>query len=227
MKSIVVTGASRGLGEAISESLVDAGYRVYGVSRSGKAPEGCLPIACDVGDAAAVKAAFAEAAKDKELYGLINAAGVASMNLAITTPPETVEKIIRTNLLGTINCCVALAKRFSRNKIGRIVNFSTIAVPISLKGESIYVASKAGVEGFSKSFAREMADFSTTVNVIAPGPIDTDLIAGVPNAAIESIVNHQIIPSKFGKDAIIELVEYLLSSNSRMLSGQILNVGGV
>ncbi|MFK7738092.1 MAG: SDR family NAD(P)-dependent oxidoreductase [Pirellulaceae bacterium] len=226
MKTVVVTGASRGLGKAIATELLNQDYRVVGISRSGNVPDGAVGLACDVGDASAVKEALTEVAKDKSLYALINAAGIASMNLAITTPPETVEKIIRTNLIGTINCCIALAKRLSRNKGGRIINFSTIAVPISLKGESVYVASKAGVEGFSRSFAREMADFGATVNVIAPGPIDTDLIAGVPSKAIDKIIANQIIPEKFGKDAVIELVEFLLSDRSRMLSGQVLNIGG-
>lgn len=225
-KTVVVTGASRGLGAQIATALCSDGWKVIGLSRAGEAPEGVEAIACDVGDFDSVKQALAGAAKDKELYGLINAAGIASMNLAISTPPETVERIIRTNLIGTIFCCQALGKRFARNKGGRIINFSTIAVPISLKGESVYVASKAGVEGFSRSFAREMADFNTTVNVIAPGPIDTDLIAAVPSGSIQNIIDRQIIPEKFAKDDIVKLCRFLLSEQSAMLSGQVLNVGG-
>lgn len=226
MKTIVVTGASRGLGAAIASHLAHAGHRVVGVSRSGRAPEGVEAVACDVGNHESVREALKPVMKDKHLYGLINAAGIASMNLAMATPPETVERIIRTNLIGTINCCIALSRRFARNKAGRIINFSTIAVPISLKGESIYVASKAGVEGFSRSFAREMADFNVTVNVIAPGPIDTDLIAKVPASAIDRIVAHQIIPRKFEKEDIVRLVDLILAEQSYMLSGQIFNVGG-
>lgn len=227
MKTIVVTGASRGIGADIATSLLKDGYRVIGLSRRGEAPEGVEAIACDVGDHNSVKTALKDAGKDKSLYGLINVAGIASMNLAMATPPATVERIIRTNLIGTINCCIALSKRFARNKSGRIINFSTIAVPISLKGESVYVASKAGVEGFSKSFAREMGDFNVTVNVIAPGPIDTNLIAQVPSAAIDRIIDHQILPKKFAKEDIVDLARFLLSDQSRMVSGQILNVGGV
>jgi len=227
VRSIVVTGASRGLGSAIATSLAeDPEHAVFAVSRSGLAPPGCTGIACDVGDHASVRAAFASLQKDGNLYALINAAGVASMNLAMATPPETIERIIRTNLIGTINCCIGLSKRFGRNRAGRIVNFSTIAVPLSLKGEAVYVASKAGVEGFSKTFAREMADFGVNVNVIAPGPIDTDLIAGVPASSIDKIVKAQIIPRKFEKDAVVKLVHFLLGEQSDMLSGQVLNVGG-
>lgn len=224
-RSLVITGASRGLGAHLCEAFKDT-YHIYALSRSGTAPEGCSAIACDIGDASAVKSALRPVIKDKGLYGLINAAGIASMNLAITTPPETAEAIIRTNLLGTIHLCSALAKRFARNKNGRVINFSTIAVPLALKGESVYVASKAGVEGFSRSFAREMADFNTTVNVIAPGPIDTALIAGVPDANIDKIVRQQIIAKKFQPSDVADIAQFLLSPESHMISGQVINIGG-
>ncbi|WP_409433223.1 SDR family NAD(P)-dependent oxidoreductase [Litorimonas sp. RW-G-Af-16] len=225
-KTILVTGSSRGLGASICSALQADGYHVIGASRSGKAPDGIEAIACDIGEYQSVKDNLKSVGKMKSLYGLVNAAGIASMNLAISTPPETIERIIRTNLIGTINVNAFLAKRFVRNKGGRIINFSTIAVPISLKGESIYIASKAGVEGFSKSFAREMADFNTTVNVIAPGPIETDLIAKVPAASIQRIIDQQIIPKQFTKDDIVDLTRMLLSESSHMLSGQVFNVGG-
>ena len=103
---------------------------------------------------------------------IINSAGIASMNLAVTTPIKTTKSlIINTNLLGTIFCCQLLSPLMMRKRKGKIINFSTIAVHLGLKGESIYAASKAGVGGFSKSFAREMADFNISVNCIAPGPI--------------------------------------------------------
>lgn len=226
-QTIVVTGASRGIGAHICSSLSSKGYNVVGISRSGRAPDNVQAIACDVGDYSGLREAVKHTLKDKTVFGLINAAGIASMNLAISTPPETVEKIIRTNLIGTINTCILFSKRFARNKNGRIINFSTIAVPISLKGESIYIASKAGVEGFSRSFAREMADFNTTVNIISPGPIATDLISKVPAKYIDRIVNQQILQTHFTKTDVSTLTEYLLSEQSGMLSGQIFNVGGV
>ena len=227
MDTVVVTGASRGLGAEIAQDLVANNWRVVGLSRSCEAPDGVEARSCDVGDPVSVNEALSDIAKDKNLYGLINAAGIASMNLTMATPVKTIDRIVKTNLLGTMYCCHALAKRFARNKRGRIVNFSTIAVPISLKGEAVYVASKAGVEGFSKSFAREMGDFNVTVNIIAPGPIDTDLIAKVPHDAIDRIIDRQVLQKRYGKDAVVDLVGFLLSRESRMLSGQILNIGGV
>ena len=147
------------------------------------------------------------------------------MNLALTTDETTIRKIIETNLIGTINCCQLLSPLMIRNKNGCIINFSTIAVRLALKGESIYAASKAGVEAFSKVFAREMADFNIKVNCIAPGPIKTDLINGVSDSQINKIISQQIIPKQFKKSDICDLVEILIDEKSSSLSGQVLNVG--
>ena len=113
-----------------------------------------------------------------------------------------------------------------RNKAGSIINFSTIAVALGLKGESIYAASKAGVEGFTRAFAREMADFNVNVNCIAPGPINTNLLKGITSTQIKKIVSQQIIPKQFTADTVSDLVELLLDERSQSLSGQVLHVGG-
>ena len=224
---IVVTGASRGLGRAICERLLSNGSQVCGLARS--IPEVPFPIIeCDVSSHAAVKAAIGELKKkDIRVDGLINAAGIASMNLAVISPPHVSESVISTNLLGTIYCCQLVAPLMIRNKRGVIINFSTIAVALGLKGESIYVASKAGVEGFSRAFAREMADFNISVNCIAPGPIDTDLLRGVTENQIKKIVSRQIIPRQFTPEAVCDLVEILLDQRSRSLSGQVFHLGGI
>ena len=136
-------------------------------------------------------------------------------------------KLIQVNLIGTIYCCQLFAPLMIKNKEGRIINFSTIAVALGLKGESVYVASKAGVEGFSRSFAREMSDFNINVNCIVPGPIETDLIKGVRKSVIENLIKKQIIPKKFNTNDVSDLVELLLDKKSKSLSGQVLNIGGI
>lgn len=224
---IVITGASKGLGTAIAERLLDSGKSVVGLARdtSGLSFRG---IDCDVSDSAAVKAAAREIKRSGEpLEALINAAGVASMNMTVTTNAETVQNLINVNLAGTIYCCQYFAPLMIRQRSGVIVNFSTIAVALGLKGEAIYAASKAGVEGFSRAFAREMADFGVRVNCIAPGPIRTDLLRGVSDAQIDKIVEQQIIRARFEKSDVCDLVDVLLSSKARSLSGQVLHVGGV
>jgi 3-oxoacyl-[acyl-carrier protein] reductase len=223
---IVVTGASKGLGRAICERLIEKNIEVFGIARNVED----VPfesMSCDVSSYDSVKEVARHLKKvGVNITGLVNAAGIASMNLAVTTPQSVAQKIINTNLLGTIYCCQLIAPLMLRNKQGSIINFSTIAVALGLKGESIYAASKAGVEGFTRSFAREMADFNVKVNCIAPGPIDTNLLKGITVDQINKIVNQQIIPKQFKPDAVADLLEILLDSRSYSLSGQVLHIGG-
>lgn len=224
---IVVTGASKGLGRAICNRLIEKDFDVLGLARN---VDG-LPfpsVGCDVSSYQSVKSVAQLLKNDcAEVTGLVNAAGIASMNLAVTTPQSVSQNIINTNLLGTIYCCQLIAPLMIRNKQGSIINFSTIAVALGLKGESIYAASKAGVEGFTRSFAREMADFNIKVNCIAPGPIDTSLLKGITAEQIKKIVSQQIIPKQFKAESIADLVELLIDSRSNSLSGQVFHVGGV
>ncbi|MDA7756646.1 SDR family oxidoreductase [Opitutales bacterium] len=223
---IIVTGASRGLGRSVAERLIESGEEVLGISRDTKS----LPfeaVAGDVADHNTLKSIAQKLRKEKRvLEGVVNAAGIASMNLAVTTPPSMTQKLIQTNLVGTIHCCQVFAPLMIRRKKGSIINFSTIAVALGLKGESIYAASKAGVEGFSRAFAREMADFNIRVNCVAPGPIRTDLLKGVSEEQIETIVSQQVLPKVFEPGDVSDLCQFLLGPSSASLSGQVLHVGG-
>ena len=224
---IIVTGASRGLGQAITERLIERGEEVIGLARN-TSELNINAIECDVSDYASVKNASKEVKRMKKpVKAFINAAGVASMNMAVTTDESTVQKLIQTNLVGTIYCCQLFAPIMLRQKQGSFINFSTIAVALALKGESVYAASKAGVESFSRTFAREMADFNVRVNCIAPGPIRTDLLRGITDAQIEKITSQQVIQKQFQKSDVCDLVELLLDEKATSLSGQVLNVGGV
>ena len=224
---IIVTGASRGLGQAITERLVEKGEEVFGLARNtGEMRVQSIP--CDVSDYSSVKNASREVKRmKKRIKAFINAAGVSSMNMAVTMDASSVHKLIQTNLIGTIFCCQLFAPIMLRQKHGSFINFSTIAVPLALKGEAVYAASKAGVETFSRTFAREMADFNVRVNCIAPGPIRTDLLRGITDAQIEKIISQQVIPKQFQKSDVCDLVELLIDDKARSLSGQVLNVGGV
>ena len=224
---IIVTGASRGLGKAITERLTEKGEEVIGLARSVSGLK-IEAIECDVSDYTSVKNASREVKRlKKPVKAFINAAGVASMNMAVTTDKDTVQKLIQTNLVGTIYCSQLFAPIMLRQKYGSFINFSTIAVALALKGESIYAASKAGVESFSRTFAREMADFNVRVNCIAPGPIPTDLLRGISENQIAKITSQQIIPKQFQKSDVCDLVELLLDEKASSLSGQVLNLGGV
>jgi 3-oxoacyl-[acyl-carrier protein] reductase len=224
--AVVVTGASRGLGRFCAEKLTDAGYRVIGVGRTVVKHSSFEMRQADVSDPESIASAMKDLRRDPSLYALVNAAGIASMNLVITTPSETVRRIVETNLLGTIFCCQQVAPALIKRGLGRIVNFSTLGVPLAIKGEAIYVASKAGVEGFTRVFAREMAPHGITVNAIAPGPIDTALIAKVPKEKVDAVVSQQIIQRQGTPGDVWNILSMLLAPESSMISGQTVHVGG-
>tara|TARA_Y100000739_G_scaffold225834_1_gene232357 strand:+ start:492 stop:1166 length:675 start_codon:yes stop_codon:yes gene_type:complete len=222
---IVVSGGTSGLGLAITDALRGNGEDVITLSRTFSSDS--RHYQCDVSDYESVKNVYwSLRRKNISVYALINCAGTASMNLALTTPPDITNKIIKTNLLGTIFINQVFAPLLIKNKAGRIINFSSIAVNIGLKGESVYVASKAGVEGFSRVLANELAPFNITVNCIAPGPVKTNLLKGISDKQIGEIACHQIIKSIMNPADIVDVVLLLLSPNSSKITGQVLNVGG-
>ena len=224
---IIVTGSSRGIGAAVTQRLLSGHHQVLGISRS-EIDSGILKRRADVSNFSELKLIAKELHSKKiAVTGLINAAGIASLNLAILTSPEKVQSIIKVNLVGTIFACQAFAPLMIRSKQGSIINFSSIAVSLGLSGEAVYAASKAGVESFSRTFAREMSGHGIRVNCISPGPIDTDLLKGVTESQISEIVKDQIIQKKFTPEDICDLSEFLMSEASKSLSGNVLHVGGV
>ncbi|MDR1776452.1 MAG: SDR family oxidoreductase [Desulfovibrio sp.] len=241
MKLIAVTGAGAGLGRHIAQRALEQGYEVAGFSRSkpGKDPGFPLTVG-DVTDHAAVAAFFASLRKkgascQKEsgkegLWGIVNAAGIASMNLLPATPPATMADVLKVNLLGVMHCCAEGAKlllRDSGRKGGRVVNFSSIAAPLALAGESVYAASKAGVETFTRCLARELAPFNITANVVAPGPIATGILRGLSQEQIDAVVQRQVVRRMAEPEDVWNLVRFLLDERSSMISGEIIHLGGV
>ena len=226
---IIVTGASRGIGAAIAQRLLEAGHDVLGIARSESESDSEIEMQrADVSDFSELKLIAKELQSRKvQVNGLVNAAGIASLNLAILTPPEKVESIIRVNLIGTVFACQAFSPLMIRAKQGAIVNFSSIAVSLGLSGEAVYAASKAGVESFSRTFAREVSGHGIRVNCITPGPIETGLLKGVTDIQIDNIIKSQVIQKKFSTSDICDLSEFLLSEKSQSLSGEVLHVGGV
>jgi 3-oxoacyl-[acyl-carrier protein] reductase len=214
---IIVSGASRGLGKAIFNDLTSKNENVIGLSKS--LPTKKNMIQCDVSSLDSVKNCAAQLKKiNNKAYAFINAAGVASMNLALATPEETIRKIIDINLLGTIFTSQMFTPLLIRNGCGRIINFSTIAVKLGIKGESVYTASKAGVE--------ELSGFKITVNCISPGPIKTDLTKGVSEEQIKGITDQQIFNQVMMPEDVVDSINLLLSNKAKHISGQIISVGG-
>ncbi|OUU13678.1 MAG: 3-oxoacyl-ACP reductase [Candidatus Endolissoclinum sp. TMED37] len=224
---ILITGASKGIGNDICLRLIQNGHKVVGLSRD-VSNLNFESYSCDVSSYSELNAVAKKIKqKHKSLSALINVAGIASMNLALLTPPKITKDLIQTNLIGTIFCSQLFAPLIIKNNGGSIINFSTIAVPIGIKGESVYVASKAGVEGFSKSFAREMADFNITVNCISPGPLKTNLTKNVNPNLIKNLISKQIISKQLEIKHISDLVEIILDKKFNTVTGQVITPGGI
>ena len=229
-KHILITGTSKGIGKYLAEYYLKKGNMVIGCSRGeiDFKKNNYKHFSLSINNEASVKKMFNEIRKDfGKIDILINNAGIASMNHSLLTSIETVEKILNTNLVGTFLFCRESAKIMQKNKFGRIINFSTVAVPLHLEGEAIYAASKAGVVSLTKILAKEFANFGITVNGIGPTPIKTDLIKSVPDDKIKKLIGHQAI-KRFGRfEDVVNVINFFIKRNSDFITGQTIYLGGI
>jgi len=226
----LITGTSKGIGKFLAQHYLGQGHRVIGCSRSDTdwKPEGYEHHIADVADETDVKKLFSAIRKQYgKLDHLINNAGIASMNHFMLTPVATVHKILNTNFVGTFLFCREAAKLMKKQQYGRIVNFSTVAVPLKLEGEAVYAASKAAVISFTQVIARELADFGITVNAVGPTPVQTDLIAAVPKDKIQNLLSRQAIHKFAEFEDVANVVDFFLRKESAFITGQVLFLGGI
>lgn len=227
MKTILITGASRGIGRYIAERATEEGYRVIGFARTFTGEETYETITCDIRDGDQVQEVLARFKGDKSLYGLVNAAGILNSKLAIKYRNAEINDIFCTNLIGTVHFSRHVVRLLLPLRRGRVVNFSSIASSLALKGDSIYSASKAGLEVFSRALAREVADRGITVNCISPGPIATDMTSSLTDKQWADLIARQIIPRKINIENLWPIVQFLLSKEAEVVTGDIIHVGGV
>lgn len=228
--AILITGTRKGIGRFLAERYLEKNYVVVGCSREpsdlvhARYRHFCL----DVADEAAVKSMFS--AIRQELGGLdvlVNNAGIASMNHILLTPMSTARRVLDTNIAGVFLFMREAAKLMKKKKAGRIVNFSTVACPLSLEGEAIYAASKAAVVKLTQIAAHELAEFGITVNAIGPTPIKTDLIRAVPADKITALLERQAI-KRFGEFSDIgNVLDFFVKPESAFITGQVIYLGGV
>jgi 3-oxoacyl-[acyl-carrier protein] reductase len=228
---VLITGSRKGIGRFLAETFLKRGHVVIGCSRGDTDLKDDLydHFSCDVSDELSVIKLVREVSKRHGgVDVLINNAGVASMNHILSTPGETAKKLFDTNFLGTMFFCREVAKLMMRRKIrGRMVNFSTVASPISLEGEAVYAASKAAVQKFTQIAAKEFAPLGITVNCIGPTPVETDLIRAVPTNKIDLLLESQAIKRLGYKTDILNVIDFFIDEKSEFITAQTIYLGGV
>lgn len=234
----LVTGASRGIGQAIAYRLANDGYRVIGTATS---EEGAANIRADLqkinknNDAVVLNIADAEqtesALKDVlERFGvpymLVNNAGVTRDNLFLRMSEDEWDQVINTNLSGVYRVCKTMVKPMLKVRDGAIINISSIIGTLGNAGQANYAAAKAGLEAFSRSLAQEISSRNIRVNCVAPGFIQTDMTDVLPEKQKEVIL--ATIPSKrFGQpEEVAAAVAFLASQDARYITGQTIHVNG-
>ena len=228
--NILITGSSRGLGKALAEHYLLNGDNVYGCARS----EGTIEhdnyfhYQVDIASPEDVANLFFSLRKEiKHLDAIINNAGVASMNAFALTPVESFQKIFDINVQGTFLFCQKAFGLLKRAPHPRIINMTTVAVPLQLEGESIYAASKSAVETLTRIIAKEYGSFGITCNAIGPSPIETALIKGVPKDKIARLIKRQAVQKMATPEDVINLADFFLRPESKMISGQVVYLRGV
>ena len=237
-KISIVTGASQGIGEAIANELAGEGAEVIivdvvrdkaeEVARSineggGKASVFCL----DVSDFAQVTEVTEEIIKKHgAVHHLVNNAGITRDNLLMRMKEDEWDAVLTVNLKGVFNLSRAIIRSMMGNRYGRIVNISSVVGVMGNAGQTNYSASKAGVIGFTKSLAREVASRGVTVNAVAPGYVATAMTDTLPENVKEMFL--EIIPMKrFGTpEEVSRVVKFLLSEDAAYITGQVINING-
>jgi len=226
MPTALITGSSQGLGRALAERLLSEGWIVHGFARGPQdlTHAAFTAHAVDVTDEAAVRSAVGSVAEAGRIDLLVNNAGVASMNALLLTPGSVAEQLMRVNYLGTFHCLQAVGKVMVRQRAGRIINLTTVAVPLSLEGEAAYVASKAAVEALTQVAAKELAPSGVVVTAVGFGPVDTKLTRAVPKAALAKI-NAAI--GRAEGTTMAQAVDFLLAHSRSALAGKVEYLGHV
>lgn len=230
LKTILITGNRKGIGRYLTEHYLKIGFNVIGCSRNNSdINHPCyFHIQCDVSDEKSVKSAIIKAfQRFKSIDILLNNAGIASLNHSLLTPGAIVKKVFETNFNGTFYFTREVSKRMIKNGGGKIVNFSSIAVPLNLEGEMIYASSKAAIEKLTKIMSKELSEFNIQINAIGPNPIETDLIKVIPKSKLDELITKQTIKKLGTFEDVLNVIDFFTNEKSGMITGQIIYLGGL
>jgi 3-oxoacyl-[acyl-carrier protein] reductase len=226
-RSVLVTGGNRGIGLAIARELVAAGDAVAVTYRSGEPPEGLFGVRCDVTSAADVDAAFAKAeAEHGPVEVVVANAGITKDTLLPMMKEETFTDVIDTNLTGAYRVAKRAVRPMLRLKRGRIILISSVVAMLGSAGQTNYAASKAGLIGFGRSLARELGSRGITVNVVAPGFVETDMTAVLEDAQQEQIRKSIPLARQATADEVAQVVRFLSSEDASYITGAVIPVDG-
>ena len=230
-RTVLVTGGNRGIGLACARTFAEQGDRVAVTCRGAAPPEvleaGLLPVACDITDADQVEAAFARV--EEELGAvevLVSNAGITRDSLVLRMSDDDFTDVLEANLTGGFRVARRAVKGMMRARWGRIVFVSSIAGRIGQAGQANYAASKAGLVGLGRSFAKEFASRGVTVNVVAPGPIATDMLSALPEDQQDAYADAVPLGRLGRPEEIAAAVRFLASDEAGYITGAVLPVDG-
>lgn len=235
MQTIFVTGVSRGLGLAIAERLVADGHRVIGLGRTlsddyralmQQSPEAAIFESYDVADIAAAPDRIRALLKQYgPVFGLVNNAGIGLDGVLATMHQSDIDTVLATNLTGAIVLTKYVSRSMMARGAGRVVNISSIIATTGFHGLAVYAASKAGLEGFTRSLSREVGKIGLTVNCVAPGYMETEMTQGLAGEKLNSVRRRAPLGLPGTADAA-GAVSYLLGPDGGKITGTVITVDG-
>lgn len=226
-RTALVTGGNRGIGFAIAEELIAAGHKVAVTARSGSGPSGSLTLVADVTDGESLDRAIAEA---EEKLGpieiLVANAGITRDTLLLRMSDEDFEQVINTNLSGVFRVIRRVTKSMLKAKFGRIIMIGSVVGLYGSAGQVNYSASKSALVGIARSISRELGGKNITANVVAPGFINTDMTAALPEDVAKRYQS-QIPAGRFAEpQEVAKVVTWLASDDSSYITGSVIPVDG-
>ena len=226
-RTVLVTGGNRGIGFAIAQEVHRAGHRVAVTARSGSGPEGTLTVQADVTDGQSLDAAIAIAEeKLGPIEVLVANAGITKDTLLLRMSDEEFESVINTNLSGVFRVVKRVTKSMLKAKYGRIILIGSVVGLYGSAGQVNYAASKSGLVGIARSITRELGGKNITANVVAPGFIDTDMTAALPEDVAERY-RSQIPAGRFAEASeVAKVVVWLASDDASYITGAVIPVDG-